>query len=164
MPSLAFTLNGKKIEAEIEPNITLLTLLREKLGLKGTKKGCGTGDCGACTVLVDGKTVNSCIYPAQDVEGATVVTIEGVAAADGTLDPIQQAFVENGAVQCGYCIPGMVLSAKALLDVTPDPTVDEIKRSISGNLCRCTGYAGIVRSIQDAAVRLKEAERDRHDA
>src|SRR5512137_2087193 len=113
---LTFTLNGEPIQVEIEPHLTLLQLLREKLELTGTKEGCGMGECGACTILLDGKTVNSCIFPAMEVEGRSVTTIEGLSDDRGNLHPIQRAFVENGAIQCGFCTPGMVLSAKAFLD------------------------------------------------
>ena len=136
---------------EIESHLTLLQVLRDRLGLTGTKEGCGMGECGACTVLLDGKTVNSCIYPALEAEGKNVTTIEGVADARGGLHPIQKAFVEYGAVQCGFCTPGMVLSAKALLDENPKPTEEEIRNGIAGNLCRCTGYLQIVEAIKAAS-------------
>jgi carbon-monoxide dehydrogenase small subunit len=139
---------------EIDDDITLLTLLRDKLNLTGTKKGCGTGDCGACTVLINGRAVNSCVYLAVYADGGNVLTIEGL-ERDGELDPIQEAFIRNGAVQCGFCIPGMIMSAKALLDKNENPTEDEIKKSISGNLCRCTGYVRIIKSIQAAAANIR---------
>ncbi len=147
---ISFTLNGHTVQTEIDTNLTLLALLRDQLGLKGTKEGCGMGDCGACTVLLNGMTVNSCIFPAMEVEGKTVVTIEGVADKEGNLHPLQKAFVEHGAIQCGYCTPGMVLSAKALLDENPHPTEEEIRKGIAGNLCRCTGYVQIVEAIKAA--------------
>lgn len=143
-------LNGTWREAKTRPDRTLLDLLREELGLTGTKKGCGEGECGACTVIMDGKTVLACLIPALKADGAEITTIEGL-DRDGELHPLQKAFLEEGAVQCGYCTPGMVLSAKALLDENPSPTVEEVKRAISGNLCRCTGYTKIVRAIQRAA-------------
>ncbi|NWG04981.1 MAG: (2Fe-2S)-binding protein [Syntrophaceae bacterium] len=146
--TINFTLNGELVEVEIEPHLTLLQLLRDKLELIGTKEGCGMGECGACTVLLDGKTVNSCIFPAMEVEGKKVVTIEGLMDAQGNLHPIQKAFVEQGAVQCGFCTPGMVLSAKALLDENPKPTEEEIRHGIAGNLCRCTGYIQIIEAIK----------------
>ena len=146
--TIQFTLNGETVQAEIEPHLTLLRLLREKIGLTGTKEGCGAGECGACTVLLNGMTVNSCIFPAMEVEGQTVVTIEGLADGEGKLHPLQQAFIEHGAIQCGFCTPGMVLSAKALLDEHPHPTEEEIRKGIAGNLCRCTGYVKIVEAIQ----------------
>jgi carbon-monoxide dehydrogenase small subunit len=148
---ISFILNGERIEVEIEPHLTLLQLLRDELELTGTKEGCGMGECGACTVLLDGRTVNSCIFPALEVEGMSVMTIEGLADAKGGLHPIQKAFVDHGAVQCGFCTPGMVLSAKALLDENPKPTEEEIRNGIAGNLCRCTGYLQIVEAIKAAS-------------
>jgi aerobic-type carbon monoxide dehydrogenase small subunit (CoxS/CutS family) len=149
--SVRFVLNGEQVRAEVEPHGFLLRLLRDVFGLTGAKEGCGMGDCGACTVLVDGKAVNSCIFPVIEIEGKQVTTIEGLADDQGNLDPIQKAFIENGAIQCGYCTPGMVLSAKALLDENPNPTEEEIQRGIAGNLCRCTGYLSIVRAIKAAS-------------
>jgi aerobic carbon-monoxide dehydrogenase small subunit len=146
-----FTLNGEPVEVEIEPHLTLLQVLRDYLELTGTKEGCGAGECGACTVILDGKTVNSCIFPAAEVEGRSVTTIEGLADAKGNLHPIQKAFIEQGAIQCGFCTPGMVLSAKALLDEKPKPTEDEIRDGIAGNLCRCTGYLQIIQAIKTAS-------------
>src|SRR5574340_501798 len=148
MKTIGFTLNGEAVQVEIEPHLTLLQVLREKIGLTGTKEGCGAGDCGACTVLLDGRTVNSCLFPALEAEGKTVVTIEGLAGGEGSLHPLQQAFIDHGAIQCGFCTPGMVLSAKALLDENPHPTEEEIRKGIAGNLCRCTGYVKIVEAIQ----------------
>jgi len=149
--TISFTLNGEPTEVEIEPHLTLLQLLRDVLELTGTKEGCGMGECGACTVLLDGKTVNSCILPAMEVDGKHVMTIEGLSDAQGKLHPIQKAFVEYGAIQCGFCTPGMVLSAKALLDENPKPTEAEIRTGIAGNLCRCTGYLQIVQAIKAAS-------------
>lgn len=146
--TLSFTVNGEPVTVEIEPHLTLLQLLREKFELTGTKEGCGMGECGACTVLLDGKTVNSCIFPAMEVEGRRVTTIEGLTDVQGNLHPIQKAFIEYGAIQCGFCTPGMVLSAKALLDENPKPTEEEIRSGIAGNLCRCTGYLQIVQAIK----------------
>ena len=146
--TLSFTLNGESAEVEIEPHLTLLQVLRDKLELTGTKEGCGMGECGTCTVLLDGKTVNSCIFPAMEVDGKSVTTIEGLTDARGDLHPIQKAFIEYGAIQCGFCTPGMVLSAKALLDENPKPTEGEIRNGIAGNLCRCTGYLQIVQAIK----------------
>jgi aerobic carbon-monoxide dehydrogenase small subunit len=146
--TIHFTLNGEPVQVEIEPHLTLLQLVREEMGLTGTKEGCGMGECGACTVLVDGKTMNSCIFPAAEVDGRSVITIEGLTDDRGGLHPVQKAFVEHGAVQCGFCTPGMVLSAKALLDENPKPTEEEIRNGIAGNLCRCTGYAQIVQAIK----------------
>lgn len=150
--------NGRTVRAEVPATRTLLEFLREDLGLTGTKEGCGKGECGACTVLVDGKPVNSCLMLAYQADGKQVVTIEGL-ERDGSLHPIQEAFVTEGAVQCGFCTPGMIMSAKALLDANPSPTRDEIRQAISGNLCRCTGYAKIIRAIEVAAARLPGAER-----
>jgi carbon-monoxide dehydrogenase small subunit len=146
--SLSFILNGEPVKVEVEPHLTLLQLLRDKLELTGTKEGCGMGECGACTVLLDGKTVNSCIFPALEIEGRKVTTIEGLTDVQGNLHPIQKAFIEWGAVQCGFCTPGMVLSAKALLDENPKPTEEEIRHGIAGNLCRCTGYLQIIQAIK----------------
>jgi len=148
---MKFILNGEPTEVDIEPHLTLLQVLRDRLDLTGTKEGCGMGECGACTVLVDEKTVNSCIFPAWEAEGKKVMTIEGLADAKGGLHPIQKAFVEHGAVQCGFCTPGMVLSAKALLDENPKPTEEEIRNGIAGNLCRCTGYLQIIEAIKAAS-------------
>lgn len=142
-----FLLNGKKISIEAEPHWTLLDVLRDHLHLTGTKKGCETGECGACTVLVDGKNVNSCLMLIGHVEGKEVTTIEGL-QNNGKLHPIQKAFAEKGAVQCGYCTPGMIMSVKALLDENPKPTREEIKTAIAGNLCRCTGYEQIIEAVQ----------------
>ena len=153
MPHLEMILNGKEVSVEVEPGDLLVHVLRDKLGLIGTKVSCGEGECGSCTVLVDGLTVTSCIYPALKAQGREVTTIEGL--AKGTqLHPIQQAFVDVTAPQCGYCIPGMVLSAKALLDENPHPSPDEIRKGISGNVCRCTGYYQIVEAIELAAERM----------
>lgn len=148
---IAFTLNGEAVSADVPPTWNLLKTLREHFELTGVKEGCGEGECGACTVMVDGDAVNSCLYPIMEAAGRSVETIEGIAAADGTLHPLQQAFIENNGVQCGYCTSGMIMSAKALLDKNPDPTEDEIRTGISGNICRCTGYVQIVESIEMAA-------------
>ena len=153
MPRLEMILNGKEVSVEVEPGDLLAHVLRDGLGLIGTKISCGEGECGACTVLVDGLTVTSCIYPALKAQGREVTTIEGLGKGS-QLHPIQQAFVDVTAPQCGYCIPGMVLSAKALLDENPDPTRDEIRRGLSGNICRCTGYYQIVEAIELAAQRI----------
>jgi len=148
---LSFTLNGDRVETEIEAHWSLLYLLRNHLELTGTKEGCGKGECGACTVIVDGKAVNCCLYPAMEVEGSEVLTIEGLADAEANLHPIQRAFVEHGAVQCGFCTPGMVMSAKALLDENPMPSEDEVRTAIAGNFCRCTGYVQIIGAIMAAS-------------
>ena len=155
---LRLKLNGSWREVETRPDRILLDLLREDLGLTGTKKGCEEGECGACTVILNGKAVLSCLLPAFKADGAEILTVEGM-AWENSLHPLQQAFWEEGAVQCGYCTPGMLLSAKALLDEIPEPSVEDVKIGISGNLCRCTGYAKIVRAIQVAAGKLcKENE------
>jgi carbon-monoxide dehydrogenase small subunit len=151
---VSFVLNGEPVEVEVEPHLTLLQLLRDKLELTGTKEGCGMGECGACTVLVDGKSVNSCIFPILEVDGKSVITIEGLTDVQGKLHPIQRAFIEYGAIQCGFCTPGMVLSAKALLDENPKPTETEIRTGIAGNLCRCTGYLQIFQAIKAASGQL----------
>jgi aerobic carbon-monoxide dehydrogenase small subunit len=148
---MEFTLNGEKVNVEVESTWTLLYLLREKLELTGTKLGCGYGECGACTVIMDGQAVNACLVPVLEAEGMSVTTIEGLAQSDGELHPLQKAFVDHGAVQCGFCTPGMIMSAKALLDEKKSPTDEEIKESIAGNLCRCTGYVKIIEAIKVAA-------------
>ena len=148
---MSFALNGDRVETGIEAHWTLLQLLRDHLELTGTKEGCGKGECGACTVIVDGKAVNSCLYPAMELEGKEVLTIEGLADAEGNLHPIQKAFVEHGAIQCGFCTPGMLMSAKALLDEKPRPSEDEIRAAIAGNFCRCTGYVQIIEAIMAAS-------------
>jgi len=155
MPELKMRVNGREVSVQVDPDEMLGYVLRDRLGLIGTKIGCGEGECGACTVLVDGRAVNSCIYPAMKAQGRDVLTIEGLKANEnGQLHIIQQAFIECAASQCGYCTPGMIMSAKALLDENPNPTRDEIETGISGNLCRCTGYYQIVEAIQLAARRL----------
>lgn len=147
-----FEVNGVAREAAVEAHTTLLTLLRDHLDLTGTKLGCATGDCGACTVIMDGRPVTSCMVLALDAGGRRVVTIEGL-AQDGRLHPLQQAFVEHGAVQCGYCTPGVIMMAKALLDENPHPSEQEVRSALQGNLCRCTGYNKIVGAVQAAAGR-----------
>ncbi|MDA8405617.1 MAG: (2Fe-2S)-binding protein [Deltaproteobacteria bacterium] len=148
--AIQLTINGQPVEASVSPNQTLVQFLRDDMGLTGTKHGCGLGDCGACTVLLDGKAVNSCLVLAVQADGCQILTIEGL-AENGKLHPLQQAFVDKGAIQCGFCTPGMILSAKALLDEKPNPTELEIRTAISGNLCRCTGYQKIVEAIGEAA-------------
>jgi carbon-monoxide dehydrogenase small subunit len=147
---IRLSVNDRTYELAVEPNTTLVDLLRYDLGLTGTKKGCDLGDCGACTVLMDGKAVNSCLVLAVQANGRTVQTIEGLETELG-LHPLQQAFVEKGAIQCGFCTSGMILSAKELLDRTPHPQEPEIRHAISGNLCRCTGYQKIIEAIKDVA-------------
>lgn len=146
--------NKKAYEIAVAPNRTLTQVLREDLDLIGTKEGCGLGDCGACTVILDGRPVNSCLILAVQADGSQITTIEGI--ADGkTLHPVQQAFVEHGAIQCGFCTPGMVLSAKSLLDNNPEPSEHEIREALSGNLCRCTGYQKIVEAVKSASETMK---------
>ncbi|MDP8247533.1 MAG: (2Fe-2S)-binding protein [Candidatus Tritonobacter lacicola] len=151
---LTITVNGKKHTLRIAPNLRLLDLLRDELRLTGTKEGCGIGECGACTVILDGKAVNSCLVLAGRCDGSEIITIEGL-ARDGALHPLQQSFIDHGAVQCGFCTPGMILSAKALLDENQRPTEKDIRVAIAGNLCRCTGYKQIVQAIQTVADREK---------
>ncbi len=146
----AYTINGRKYEAYIEPNRTLLEVVRDELRLTGAKEGCGTGDCGACSMIVDGKLVTSCLVLAPQADGVEITTIEGL-STNGTLHPVQKAFIEKGAVQCGFCIPGMILAGKTLLDSNPKPSEAEIRHAIAGNLCRCTGYTKIVEAIAAAA-------------
>jgi aerobic carbon-monoxide dehydrogenase small subunit len=147
------TVNGKNFQIVVTPSRTLLEVIREDLCLTGTKEGCGLGECGACTVIMNGQTINSCLVLAVEAEGADITTIEGLADGD-KLHPLQQAFMDNGGLQCGFCTPGMILSAKVLLDQTPHPTDDDIRRGIAGNFCRCTGYTKIFASIKAAAEML----------
>jgi len=153
---IQFTLNGSLAIVEAPARISLLTLLREYLDLTGTKEGCGIGECGACTVLLDDRPVNSCLILAPQVGGRRVTTIEGVRGPDGGPNDLQRAFIDYGAVQCGFCIPGMVLSGEALLAANPRPNRKEIRTAIAGNLCRCTGYQQIVDAIQATALRRRE--------
>ena len=150
MQTLTMKLNGEEVTVQVKPSALLVEVLRDQLELTGTKVACGEGECGACTVLLDGEPVNSCLVPALKSQGREVMTVEGLASL-GELHPLQRAFVEHGAVQCGYCTPGMLMSAKALLDHNLNPTEDEVRVAISGNLCRCTGYAKIVEAILDAS-------------
>lgn len=152
--AITLSVNGDSYALSVPVNRTLLQVIREDLGLTGTKEGCGEGDCGACTVLLDGKPVNSCLVLAVEADGREVTTVEGL-AKDGKLHPLQQAFIDEGAVQCGFCTPGMLLAAKGLLDENPSPSEAEIRQGIAGNLCRCTGYVRIVKAIQKAAETLK---------
>jgi len=150
--------NGVIEEAYVEPWWTLARVLRDELGLTGTKISCETGDCGACTVNIDGRAVRSCIYPVMKAQGKEIVTIEGLAGSDGSLHPLQQAFLDNFAVQCGYCTPGMVMGAHALLGENPHPSEEEIKEGLRGNLCRCTGYNNIVKAVASVAGAAEEVE------
>ena len=149
MSQIKFTLNGAAVSAYVEPNWRLLDLLRDTLNLTGTKEACGQGECGACTILLDNEAVNSCLVLAEQVDGKSVTTIEGL-AKDGVLDPLQQAFVDCGAIQCGFCTPGMIMSAKGLLLKNPNPTEEEIKEAVEGNICRCTGYVKIIEAVKRA--------------
>jgi len=153
--TITLTVNGEIYEISVKPNVSLLDVLRDELDLTGTKRGCDSGDCGACTVIMDGKAVTACLVLAMKADGRNIVTIEGLANGN-KLDPIQQSFLEKGAVQCGFCTPGMVLSTKALLDQNPNPTKEEIKVGIAGNLCRCTGYTKIIEAIQTASQKMLE--------
>jgi len=153
---VSFVFNGNNTKVMVEDHWTLLHLIREELGYTGTKEGCGGGECGACTVIVDGAAINSCLYLAAEIDGKELVTIEGLASGDGSLHPIQKAFVENGGIQCGFCSPGMIMSAKALLDKNPNPDEAEIKHAIAGNLCRCTGYVQIIDSIKSVSGFYRE--------
>lgn len=147
--------NGHKHEVAVDSEELLIDVLRDSLGLTGTKKGCGEGDCCSCSVLIDGELALSCITLAIACQGKEIITIEGIEGKNGELHPIQQAYIDKGAVQCGFCTPGMIIATKALLDETPQPTKNEIKRGLSGNLCRCTGYIKIVEAVEEAAQRLQ---------
>ncbi|MBI2880651.1 MAG: (2Fe-2S)-binding protein [Candidatus Tectomicrobia bacterium] len=151
--TVSFTLNDEPVALEVDVRQTLLHTLRETLDLTGTKEGCDTGACGACAVILDGRPVNSCLILTASLEGAAVRTVEGLARGEEQLDPLQEAFIEKGATQCGYCIPGMLMTARALLDENPDPSEGEIKRALAGNICRCTGYVKIIEAVRSAAER-----------
>jgi carbon-monoxide dehydrogenase small subunit len=156
---LSMTVNGDPVDVAVTPSATLLEVLRDHLGLYGVKEGCSEGVCGACTVLMDDRPVRSCITLALEAEGASITTIEGI-AEDGKLHPVQEAFVENGAVQCGFCTPGMILSAKSLLDRNNNPSDEEIKTALAGNFCRCTGYTKILKAVREAAGQTKTTQSD----
>jgi len=156
--TISFFLNGAEVNVNVEDHWRLIDCLRNGLHLTGTKEGCGEGECGACTVLIDGKTVNSCLYPALEAEGKDIVTIEGLQSPENRLSPIQQSFVDKGAIQCGFCTPGMVLAAKTLLDSNPNPSDSEIREALRGNLCRCTGYVQIIEAIRQMAIHMRNAE------
>ena len=157
MAVLHTTINGEAITAEVDPSISLAQFLRDNLYLTGTKIGCGKGECGACTIIMDGKSVTSCIIPVLRAEGAVIQTIEGV-AKNGKLHPLQEEFINQGAVQCGFCTPGMIMSAKALLDENPEPKKEKIREALGGNICRCTGYVNIERAVEAAAQRIQKGE------
>ena len=154
MKTIQFEVNGDPVSVAIREDWTLLQVLNEELNLRGAKEGCGQGECGACTVILDGAAVDSCLYPALEADGKRITTIEGLITESGSLHPIQKAFVDNGAVQCGFCTPGMILSAKALLDKTPKPTDLQVKRALAGNLCRCTGYHQIIKAVLAASEEM----------
>jgi carbon-monoxide dehydrogenase small subunit len=154
MEQIRLTVNGKDYELQVKPWATLLDVIREDLGFTGTKEGCGEGECGACTVIMDGKAVNSCIMLATEANGKKITTIEGLADG-GKLHPIQEAFLEMGGMQCGFCTPGMILSTKILLDANQNPTDEEIRKGLEGNFCRCTGYTKIFESVNAAAQKMK---------
>jgi carbon-monoxide dehydrogenase small subunit len=152
---VSFTLNGQPVSRTVPNHRLLLDLLRDEIGITGTKEGCGTGDCGACTVILNGKPVNSCLILSGELDGADIVTIEGLQIGP-ELHPVQKAFVQDGGAQCGYCTPGILMMSKSLLDQNKNPTDEEIRYALSGNLCRCTGYAKIVQAVKDAAAMLRK--------
>ncbi|MBI4190209.1 MAG: (2Fe-2S)-binding protein [Betaproteobacteria bacterium] len=160
MANVTLNVNGEARTASVPPETTLLKLLRDNFNLTGAKLGCDVGDCGACTVIVDGKPVNACLMLAGQADGRDVLTIEGLATLDG-LHPIQKAFEDNASLQCGFCGPGIILSAKALLDENPAPTAQQIRDALAGNLCRCTGYTKIIEAVQDAARALRGEPADK---
>jgi carbon-monoxide dehydrogenase small subunit len=153
---ISMTINREYEQVDVPANMTLLQMLRDKLALTGTKNGCAAGECGACTVMLNGEPVNSCMVLAVECDGAEVLTVEGL-AKDHVLDPVQQAIIQHGGVQCGFCTPGVLISARALLDRNPDPKEEEIREALVGNLCRCTGYIRIVDAVQEAASRQRAA-------
>ncbi|MBC5825492.1 MAG: (2Fe-2S)-binding protein [Candidatus Eremiobacteraeota bacterium] len=159
MQPICLYVNGEPRDVNVDPTSSLLSVLRDDLKLRGTKEGCGTGYCGACTVLVDGKAVNSCLYFAVDADRRALTTVEGLASRDGALHPVQSSFVEHSALQCGFCTPGMIVSAAAFLSENPDPTQEQTRAALAGNLCRCTGYQSIVAAVMAAARRLRDEGR-----
>jgi carbon-monoxide dehydrogenase small subunit len=154
MKDIRVTVNGQSHELQVRPWATLLEVIREDLGLTGTKEGCGVGECGGCTVIMEGKTVNACMVLAAEADGKRITTIEGLADGE-TLHPVQEAFLEIGGMQCGFCTPGMILSTKALLDANRNPTDEEIRKGLAGNFCRCTGYTKIIESVKVAAAKMR---------
>ncbi|WMM25350.1 (2Fe-2S)-binding protein [Tissierella sp. MB52-C2] len=157
MVNISLTVNEELFEVSVREDLRLIDLLRDELGLIGTKEGCGEGECGACTIIMDGETVNSCLVMAFQANGSNILTIEGM-EKEGNIHPIQQAYIDVGAVQCGFCIPGMVLSTKALLDKNPHPSKEEIREGISGNLCRCTGYNKMIHATEKAMEYMEEGK------
>ncbi len=155
---ISFELNGRQVSVISRANRSLLDLLRNDFKLTGLKEGCGEGECGVCTVVMDGETVNSCLVLAPQADGSRIMTIEGLSGEDDNLHPLQEAFLNTGAVQCGFCLPGMILSAKVLLDENQDPSEEEIKTSLSGNICRCTGYQKIIEAVQEAASHKRQGQ------
>jgi carbon-monoxide dehydrogenase small subunit len=154
---IQFEVNGQQVFLEVDPDELLVDVLRDRLGLKGTKAGCRAGECGACSVILNGRVVTSCLVPVMKADGGKIITVEGL-ETDGELHPLQKAFVEKGAIQCGFCTPGMLLSAKNLFDQNPKPTIQEIKTAISGVLCRCTGYQKIIRAIHSVSENIPSEE------
>lgn len=157
MERLNVTVNGKFMSVDVDPSIRLVDFLRDNLFLTGTKIGCGKGECGACTVIMNGKAVTSCIIPVMRAEGAIIETIEGVAKGE-KLHPLQEEFIDKGAIQCGFCTPGFIMSAKALIDENPEPTKEEVREALGGNICRCTGYVKIEEAVLSAAERIRKGE------
>ncbi len=156
---ISLDINGKRYSSNVSPTMTLLEFLRESIGFKGTKQGCDSGHCGACTILLDDMAINSCMLLAIQADGKKVVTIEGLNEGE-ELHPIQKAFIEEDAIQCGFCTPGMIMSTKGLLDKNPNPTDFEIKEALSGNLCRCTGYTKIIRAVKNASNKINSPDKD----
>ncbi|MEG0446580.1 MAG: (2Fe-2S)-binding protein [Comamonas sp.] len=155
--SVSCTVNGELLDFEVAPNRSLLDALRTEMGLTGTKKGCDVGECGSCTILFNGQPTNACLVLAAEAHGAEITTVEGLQSPDGTLHPLQECFMQCGAAQCGFCTPGILVAAKALLDINPNPTEEDIRFAIAGNICRCTGYTKIVDAIAAAAPAMQEA-------
>ena len=158
MKKITFELNGNEMEMEVVPSWTLLELLRDHMELTGSKSGCEVGECGACTVIINNKAVNACLFPVMEINGMSITTIEGLAKPTGELHPIQQAFIDKGGVQCGFCTPGMIMSSKALLDENSNPDEEEIRHALSGNFCRCTGYTQIIEAVETAGESLRHGQ------
>ena len=156
--TISFFLNGSEVNVTLKDHMRLIDCIRDTLNLTGTKESCGEGECGACTVLVNGQAVNSCLFPALEAEGKNIVTIEGLKGPENRLSLLQQAFVDSGAIQCGFCTPGMLISAKALLDSNPNPSDLDIREALQGNLCRCTGYVQIIEAVKKAAINMRDSE------